>query len=33
MDLRVMPPETLAALDIQTHRRFIKTHLPADALA
>jgi aryl sulfotransferase len=32
LDLRIMPPEALAALDTQTHRRFIKTHLPADAL-
>ena len=32
VDLRVLPPEALAALDGQTHRRFVKTHLPADAL-
>jgi aryl sulfotransferase len=32
LDLRVMPPEALAVLETQTHRRFIKTHLPADAL-
>jgi aryl sulfotransferase len=33
LDLRVMPrEETLASLEAQTHRRFIKTHLPVDAL-
>jgi aryl sulfotransferase len=32
VDLRIMPPEALAALDQQTHRRFVKTHLPVDAL-
>lgn len=32
LDLRIMPPEALAALEDQTHRRFIKTHLPVDAL-
>lgn len=33
LDLRVMPrEETLANLEAQTHRRFIKTHLPVDAL-
>ena len=33
LDLRVPPKEVkLAALDAQTHRRFIKTHLPVDAL-
>ena len=31
-DLRIMPPEALAALEDQTHRRFVKTHLPVDAL-
>ncbi|QKC82047.1 sulfotransferase domain-containing protein [Mesorhizobium sp. NZP2077] len=31
-DLRIMPPEALAALEGQTHRRFVKTHLPVDAL-
>jgi aryl sulfotransferase len=31
-DLRIMPPEALAALDQQSHRRFVKTHLPLDAL-
>jgi aryl sulfotransferase len=33
LDLRVPPNEVkLAALEAQTHRRFIKTHLPVDAL-
>ena len=32
LDLRVMPPEAIAGLEDQTHRRFIKTHLPVDAL-
>jgi aryl sulfotransferase len=32
IDLRIMPPEAIAALDTQTHRRVIKTHLPVDAL-
>ncbi len=33
LDLRVPPKEVkLAALEAQTHRRFIKTHLPLDAL-
>ena len=32
LDLRVMPPETGAMLEAQTHRRFVKTHLPLDAL-
>jgi aryl sulfotransferase len=33
LDLRVPPKEVkLAALEAQTHRRFIKTHLPVDAL-
>lgn len=33
LDLRVPPKEVkLAALAAQTHRRFIKTHLPVDAL-
>jgi len=27
-----MPPEVIAGLEFQTHRRFIKTHLPVDAL-
>ncbi len=33
LDLRVPPKEVkIAALEAQTHRRFIKTHLPVDAL-
>ncbi len=33
VDLRVPPKEVkLAALEAQTHRRFVKTHLPLDAL-
>src|SRR6478672_3533169 len=33
LDLRVPPKiEKLAAVETQTHRRFIKTHLPVDAL-
>ncbi|MDE2385938.1 MAG: sulfotransferase domain-containing protein [Alphaproteobacteria bacterium] len=32
VDLRIMPPEVLAGVEQQTHRRFVKTHLPADAL-
>ncbi len=33
MDLRIPPKhEKLAAVEAQTHRRFIKTHLPVDAL-
>jgi aryl sulfotransferase len=32
VDLRIMPPEVIAGLAQQTHRRFIKTHLPVDAL-
>lgn len=32
LDLRVMPPDTLANLEAQQHRRIIKTHLPLDAL-
>jgi aryl sulfotransferase len=32
LDMRVQQPEKLAALAAQTHRRFIKTHLPLDAL-
>ena len=33
LDLRVPPKEMkLAALEAQTHRRFVKTHLPVDAL-
>ena len=32
VDLRIMPPQALQALEAQTHRRFVKTHLPVDAL-
>jgi aryl sulfotransferase len=33
LDLRVPPKEVkLAAVEAQTHRRFVKTHLPVDAL-
>lgn len=32
LDLRVMPPDTVANLEAQQHRRIIKTHLPLDAL-
>jgi len=33
LDMRIMPlDEVMAGLEAQTHRRFIKTHLPADAL-
>ena len=32
VDLRIMPPEAIAGLEHQTHRRFVKTHLPLDAL-
>lgn len=33
LDMRILPrAETRAALEAQTHRRFIKTHLPVDAL-
>ena len=32
VDLRIMPPEALAGLENQTHRRCVKTHLPVDAL-
>lgn len=33
VDMRIMPfDEMLAALEAQTHRRALKTHLPADAL-
>ena len=31
-DMRIIPPEARAAVVAQTHRRVIKTHLPADAL-
>src|SRR6201987_3120183 len=32
VDLRVVPPEAIAGLEHLTHRRFVKTHLPVDAL-
>lgn len=32
VDLRIMPPEAIAGLELQTHRRVVKTHLPVDAL-
>ena len=32
VDLRIIPPEVIAGLEQQTHRRFLKTHLPVDAL-
>lgn len=32
IDLRIMAPEALAGLEHMTHRRFVKTHLPVDAL-
>jgi aryl sulfotransferase len=32
VDLRILPPDAIGALDSQTHRRFVKTHLPVDAL-
>ncbi len=32
VDLRIMPEEAIDALELQTHRRFLKTHLPVDAL-
>lgn len=31
-DMRVLPPEVRQAVAAQTHRRFLKTHLPLDAL-
>ena len=31
-DMRVIPPEAREAIAAQTHRRVVKTHLPADAL-
>ncbi len=31
-DMRPVPPEVRAMVDAQTHRRVVKTHLPADAL-
>lgn len=32
IDFRIMPPEVYAGLEQQKHRRFMKTHLPVDAL-
>jgi aryl sulfotransferase len=32
IDLRIMPPEAIAGLADIPHRRFVKTHLPVDAL-
>jgi len=32
VDLRVVPPEMITGLETQMHRRFVKTHLPLDAL-
>jgi aryl sulfotransferase len=32
IDLRIMPPEAIAGVEAQTHRRVVKTHLPVDAL-
>jgi aryl sulfotransferase len=32
VDMRILPPEVIAGLEQQTHRRFVKTHLPVDAL-
>jgi len=32
LDLRVIPPEAIAGLEELPHRRFVKTHLPVDAL-
>ena len=32
VDLRIIPPEVIAGLEQQSHRRFVKTHLPVDAL-
>jgi aryl sulfotransferase len=32
VELRILPPEAHAALEQQGHRRFVKTHLPVDAL-
>ncbi|MDP3173394.1 MAG: sulfotransferase domain-containing protein [Phenylobacterium sp.] len=31
-DMRVIPPQARQAVEAQTHRRIIKTHLPVDAL-
>ena len=32
IDLRIIPPEAIAGLEQLPHRRFLKTHLPVDAL-
>ena len=32
VDLRIIPPEAIAGLEHVSHRRFVKTHLPVDAL-
>ncbi len=32
LDYRLTPPEALARLEAQSHRRLVKTHLPLDAL-
>lgn len=32
IEMRILPPEIHAAVAAQTHRRFVKTHLPVDAL-
>jgi aryl sulfotransferase len=32
LDLRIMPPDTGAMVEAQSHRRILKTHLPLDAL-
>ena len=32
VDMRIVPQEAIDALEHQTHRRFLKTHLPVDAL-
>ena len=32
VDLRIIPPEAIAGLEELPHRRFVKTHLPVDAL-
>ena len=32
VDLRILPQERRDALELQTHRRFLKSHLPVDAL-
>jgi aryl sulfotransferase len=32
VDMRIMPPEAIRGLEAQSHRRFVKTHLPADAM-